>query len=236
MEDKVNAIVLSAVSYGENDKILTLFTLEKGVKSAKIKGVKKAGAKLKFASEPFCFSEYVLSVRGEYSSVINASMHDSFYSLREDVKKYYSASAVMEFIKRNCPEGVESKSLFFLTAKTLEELTYSTDTLPVMVNFMVQALKEIGYGVLFDGCGSCGGEIGSRAFFDFTDGNAYCLDCAPESATEISVHTYNVLKKVSLGEKVTDAVYLKRAYKLLLHYLTLKTDVHKVAETYLTMI
>ena len=50
MEEKVSGIVLGGISYGENDKILKLFTLEKGLISAKIKGVKKAGAKLKFAS------------------------------------------------------------------------------------------------------------------------------------------------------------------------------------------
>ena len=59
MEEKLSGIVLGGVNYGENDKIINVFTLEKGVVSAKIKGVKKAGAKLKFASEPFCFAEFV---------------------------------------------------------------------------------------------------------------------------------------------------------------------------------
>ncbi len=236
MEEKVNAIVISAVPYGENDKILTLFTLEKGVKSAKIKGVKKSGAKLKFAAEPFCFAEYILSVRGEYSSVINASLHDSFYPVRENVIKYYASSAVLEFIKKNCPEGVESKQLFFLTAKTLENIAYGEDTAIEMVKFMLNALKEIGYGIVFNGCGDCGNEIESRVFFDFTQGTAYCAECAPETATEISVHTYSLLKSLSDGESQIETAYVKRAYKLLLHYLTQKTTEHKVAETFLTLI
>lgn len=236
MEEKVNAIVLSAVSYGENDKILTLFTLEKGVKSAKIKGVKKSGAKLKFASEPFCFSEYILSVKGEYSSVINASMHDSFYPLREDVIKYYGASSVLEFIKKNCPDGVESKELFFLTIKTLENIAYGDNPILEVVNFFLLALKQIGYGVIFDGCGDCGNEINGRVFFDFSQGTAYCQACAPETATEISIHTYNLLKDLSDGKAAVNLAYLKRAYKLLLHYLTQKTVEHKVAETFLTLI
>ena len=53
MEEKASGIVLSAVNYGESDKILNIFTLEQGVVSAKIKGVKKAGAKLRFSAEPF---------------------------------------------------------------------------------------------------------------------------------------------------------------------------------------
>ena len=40
MEEKMSGIVLGGISFGENDKILNIFTLEKGVVSAKIKGVK----------------------------------------------------------------------------------------------------------------------------------------------------------------------------------------------------
>lgn len=54
MEEKINALMIRSVDYADNDKILSLFSLEQGVISAKIRGVKKAGAKLKFAAEPFC--------------------------------------------------------------------------------------------------------------------------------------------------------------------------------------
>ena len=64
MEQIVNALMLKAADYNENDKILTLLTAERGRITAGIKGVKKAGAKLKFAAQPFCFAEYVLSRRG----------------------------------------------------------------------------------------------------------------------------------------------------------------------------
>ena len=57
MEEKLCGIVLSGVNFGENDKILSIFTPDKGVVSAKIKGVKKAGAKMKFAAEPFCCAQ-----------------------------------------------------------------------------------------------------------------------------------------------------------------------------------
>ena len=53
MEIKVNALVLRAADYGENDKILTLLTAERGKLTAGIKGVRKSGAKLKFAAQPF---------------------------------------------------------------------------------------------------------------------------------------------------------------------------------------
>ena len=82
MEVKVNAIVIRAVDYKDNDRILTLYSLEKGKITAGIKGVKKAGAKLKFASEPFCFAEYILAEKNGRYTVTSASYYESFYDLR----------------------------------------------------------------------------------------------------------------------------------------------------------
>ena len=65
MEIKVNALMLRAADYNENDKILTLLTAENGKITAGAKGVKKAGARLKFAAQPFCFAEYILSKKGD---------------------------------------------------------------------------------------------------------------------------------------------------------------------------
>ena len=89
MEEKARGIVLGGVNFGESDKILKIFTLEKGVVSAKIKGVKKAGAKLKFASEPFCLVEFIFSVSSGRRTIIGASLIDSFYPVREDIEKYF---------------------------------------------------------------------------------------------------------------------------------------------------
>ena len=79
MEEKCRAIVLRAVDYKDNDKILTLFSLEYGIISSAIRGVKKPKAKLKFAAQPFCFCEYVFNVKGDKRSVISADIIESFY-------------------------------------------------------------------------------------------------------------------------------------------------------------
>ena len=57
MEIKVDAIVIRTADYGESDRMLTLFTLQRGKLSAAAKGVRKAGAKQRFAAHPFCFAE-----------------------------------------------------------------------------------------------------------------------------------------------------------------------------------
>ena len=224
MEEKVNGLVIKSVEYGENDKILTLFTVEKGVISAKIKGVKKAGAKLKFASEPFCFAEYILVKRGTFYSVIGASLHDSFYPLRENIINYYAGAVILEFIKKFCPENVLFQNFILDTVNALKNLAYEDKkSYSVLLKFILKGLNAIGYGVDFFACESCGSQIKNEVFFDFDNGHVLCRECIDEKSVQISPDTYFVLKGVSAGEEVNNEKYEKRALNMLNYYLGIKT-------------
>ncbi|MDE7452899.1 MAG: DNA repair protein RecO, partial [Clostridia bacterium] len=118
----VNAVTLKAVDYNENDKILTLLTAERGKITAGIKGVKKAGAKLKFAAQPFCFAEFVLARRGEKYTVINASECESFYDLRTDINKFYAASSAVEAANALTYEGDECREIFYSLVNALTKM------------------------------------------------------------------------------------------------------------------
>ena len=85
MEIKTDAIVLRATDYRDADKILTLLTPSEGKITAGIKGVKKSGARLAFAAQPFAFCEYVLAEKCGRRTVVSAYQHDGFFPLRTDV-------------------------------------------------------------------------------------------------------------------------------------------------------
>ena len=114
--------MLRAVDYGENDKILTLLTADCGKLTAGIKGVKKAGAKLRFAAQPFCLAEYMLSGRGGRYTVTGASESESFYDLRCDINKFYAASALCEAASALTPEGENSPRMFVCCAEGLRDM------------------------------------------------------------------------------------------------------------------
>jgi DNA repair protein RecO len=201
MEEKFCGIVLGGVSFGENDKILKVFTLEKGVISAKIKGVKKAGAKLKFASEPFCFAEFIFTVRGEMRTVIGASLIDSFYPIRENIHKYFAGGGVLEFVKRFYKENIAPDAAFFDTVDVLKKLAYGDDDyLGALIRYLAKALKESGYSLHVDGRCECGNEIEGRTFFDYRSGAFFCEKCFDGVGREINNKTLKALIKVMAGE------------------------------------
>ncbi len=223
MEEKVSGIVLGGISYGENDKILKIFTLEKGLVSAKIKGVKKAGAKLKFASEPFCFVEFILREGKAGLTVINASLLDSFYPIRENIVKYYAGATVLEFVKSFFRENIISSESFFLVATALKNISYGDDYKGALVGYLISAVKEIGYALETHGCYNCMRESSDRMFFDFEQGAFYCDRCFNGEGREINPETFYALRKAENRERLSDGESLK-ALRLLDYYLCNKTD------------
>ena len=225
MELVVNALTLKAVDYNENDKILTLLTVELGKITAGIKGVKKAGAKLKFVAQPFCFAELVLVKRGDKYTVINASECESFYDLRTDVNKFYAASSAAEAANALAYEGDECREIFYPLVKALSEMC-SGDEKQALIAFLIDLLKKSGYGISAENCVSCGKPLlrEDKLRFNLDLGAFTCNECAGVGASRI---TYNVIRKLdgkSFEEDFITADGEKRALRLLREYFSYKLN------------
>ncbi len=220
MESKTDALVLRTADYGENDKMLTLLTADRGKISACAKGVRKAGAKLVFAAQPFCFAEYVLAVKGGRNTVVSASLYDGFYPLREDVTRFYAGAAVLEVCDKLAPEGEENGGLLVSAVRALEELTGGEEK-GVLVKFMLGALAGAGYRVRAERCPVCGNYPAGRMRFDFAAGAFTCADCS--DGAPASEATYRALRAAEEGKEGEDDGNL-RALRLLKAYFVQKTE------------
>lgn len=220
MEYKTDALLLRAADYGENDKMVTLLTADRGKIGACMKGVKKANAKLKFAAQPFVFAEYVLAERGERNTVISASLHDGFYFLREDVTAFYAAAAVCEVCDALLYEGMPSGSLLVAAVNALKGMNENVSS--SLVRFLVNALSLAGYPVEAGDCPVCGKKLSGRMAFDMNGGAFLCAGCgegAPASeSTYLAIH-----RAMGTDCSVPDDGN-KRALRLLNAYFTYQTD------------
>ncbi len=235
MDEKLDALVLRTADYGEYDRMLTLFTLQKGKISAAAKGVRRAGAKLRFAAQPFCFAEYVFAVRGGRRTVISASNTDGFYALREDVGKFYAAAAVCGLCDALLYENIVNEELFLRAVAALRAMCEGEEA-PALISFFIKALELSGYALSPLVCADCGKELGSRACFDLSDGTFTCAACARGAG--VSGSTLAVLKACSGGacaQELPEGGAL-RAVKLLYAYFRMKTDARvKAVEEYLAL-
>lgn len=226
MEHVVNAIVLRAVDYKDSDKMLTLYSLEKGKLSAGIKGVKKSGAKLKFASEPFCFAEYVLAEKSGRFTVIGASHLDSFYNLRLNMLKYYASAVVGEALNLFTPEKEQDVFLFNLSLSTVKEINYENQELLSLCKFLIGLNKNLGYEIAKTACHGCGEKIDGRVFFNPETAEFSCMSCRENGFMEITLETYKAYESLAFFENhEIETQSLIKLLKFLVFFIGYKTDV-----------
>ncbi len=201
MNYKVNGITLFGVNYRESDKILTIFTLEKGKIGAAARGVRKANAKMKQIAEPFCFSEAIISEKSGRRTITEINSYDSFYPIRADVNRYYAGACALEFTNAFLPEGLVSEGHFVLLAEFLKALAYgSGNPVDLLVRFFYDALNENGFALNLAFCGRCGNPIENRVFLSSREGVCVCENCRKEGDGGFSLDTYKYLKRISEGK------------------------------------
>ena len=226
MDVKTEAIVLQAVDYKDNDKLLTLFSPSLGKITAGIRGVKKPKAKLAFAAQPFCFAEYVLAEKGGRYTVTAAYLHESFFSLRTDIVRFYAACAAAEVCKALLLENQLHDELFIGLIGCLKSLSLEeADVAEALISFILVALHESGYPLDLGFYEECGGDIGERIWFDFSDGRFTTLDRC-QQGERASLSTYWTLRKCAGLHYAEDKLSggKKRALRLLKAYLSEKTE------------
>ncbi len=226
MDVKTEAVVLQAIDYKDNDKLLTLFSPTMGKITAGIRGVKKPKAKLAFAAQPFSFCEYVLAEKGGRYTVTAAYLHESFFELRTSVDSFYAACAVTEVCKELSLENERYEGLFIAFVECLKALCLSgEDEAESVISFLLIALRESGYPLDLSYLEECDGDIGERLWFDFADGRFASFErCAQGERASLS--TYHTLRKcagLAYDETALDGGK-KRALRLLKAFLCEKTE------------
>ncbi len=227
MEWKTDALCLRAADYGENDRMVTLLTAERGKIGAAMKGVKKANAKLNFASQPFCFAEYVFAERSGRNTVTQASMHAGFYALRTRLDRFYAAASVLEVCDALTFESMDCRELLVAAVTALEELvTEDQAPMSALVRFLLRAAAFAGYPVLAEDCPVCGKKLVGRRYFDMAGGAFNCCECAvgvPASETTYEAVRF-ALGKSSRPDPERERDGNLRALRLLKTYIAYQTE------------
>lgn len=218
---KTRAIVLSSIDYKEKDKLVSLFSLEYGKITAKLKSVKAFNAKLKFAKEPFCFGEFIIQKPANVISSVEVI--DTFYDVTKSLEKFYNACAVVEIVKKVIQEGETNQPLFVSTLKTLSTICYENKQDYALAKFMVEILEAMGYQFTLDKCSECGQGFINKKWLNLDYGEIVCNACKSQNCVEISNKCHSALKilKNTEYEKLKTINLAKGSEKECLEILTL---------------
>lgn len=194
---KVKGIVLGGTNYKEKDKLVRLYTLEKGKMIVTMRGVRGDRAKLKFAKEVFCFGEYIIE-EGKTNIVTSVDIIDSFYNISQNIDKYYEGCAILDIIDKF--SGESNPQLFIEAVKALKSLCY--DNLKkyyVIDKFLLDFLNFSGYFFMTEKCSSCGATLSSR-YLNLDFGELVCPACKTSTCVQVSEACYGALRILAKTE------------------------------------
>ncbi|MBO4412978.1 MAG: DNA repair protein RecO [Clostridia bacterium] len=190
----VHGLVLGGVTYKEKDKILNVYSLEKGIISCKLIGALKSNAKLKNVKEPFCFAElYLTSKNADFYTITSANIIDSFYPITENIENYFYGCAILEILKKVGQQA--NQPLFLETLKALKAIAYDKiDAKLVLSKYLISIFQAMGYALALDRCAVCGDRFVGKRYFNSASGEIVCFSCKMFNAEEISPLTHATLR------------------------------------------
>jgi DNA repair protein RecO (recombination protein O) len=180
---KTDAVVLRSIRYSEADRVLHLFTLERGRVNAIAKGVRKTGSRFGARLEPLTRSALVLyEGRGELHTVSGADIISSQQAVRDDgyalAVGQIGAEAVLKLFAEPEPQPRAYQGLVRFLELLAEPLDRASD--PQLdglgLAFQLKLLAVAGYLPHLDSCASCGTQP-PLAGFSPGAGGAVCTTC-----------------------------------------------------------
>ena len=171
---KTRAIVLRESDYKDSDRILTLLTEDRGLLTAKARGVKGKSSRLKACCQLFAFSEFTVFENRGYHTLREAAAIDLFTGLRNDVERYAMAAYVAQTAEVLAQEDSPSQ-LCLLVLHALHALCGTVDTAIIKAAYELRLCAMAGFEPDVSVCRVCGQDSPDR--FDVANGCLICAKC-----------------------------------------------------------
>ena len=196
----VSGIVTRYTNYRENDRLLSIFTIERGRIDVKARGCRRPASPLLPAAQPFVYGEFELFSAKDKYTVNQATVTESFFPIREDIVRYAAASSMLQLVHEAAEEGEPNRPLFSLLYHALSYLSYGeVDTDDLMLCFLAKYLNVIGYCPSITVCGQCGRDMRSdlHVYYAERSGGAVCAACRA-GAREVSTLSLEAIRRMLL--------------------------------------
>ena len=190
---KTDAIVLRSFRLGEADRVLHLYTLDRGRVGAVAKGVRKTKSRFGARLEPLSHVELMLHQgSGELQTVTGVELVRSHHEAREQPYRLGVGLVGAEAMLRLFPEQEANERAFRALARFLDLLDElepgepgqcSVD--PLVLSFQLKLLWLSGYLPHVTSCAECGAGAGLVGYSPQA-GGAVCDGCSNGGALPLS--------------------------------------------------
>jgi DNA repair protein RecO (recombination protein O) len=182
---KTEAVVLRSMRLGEADRVLHLYTLDRGRVGAVAKGVRKTKSRFGGRLEPLSHVELLLHQgQSDLQTVTGVQLLHAHHHARED---YYRLSVGLigaEAMLRLFSEQEANERAFTALTRFLDVLDETSHAAgrpaldPLALSFQLKLLWLSGYLPHLTSCAECGADDASLVGYSPRAGGAVCGGCA----------------------------------------------------------
>jgi len=212
---QTEAVVLRSIRFGEADRVLHLYTLERGRIGAVAKGVRKTTSRFGGRLEPLSHVELMLHQgSGELQTITGVQLVRPHQAARDD---YYRLSAGLigaeAMLRLFTEQEVNERAFTALTRflDLLDEAPHSAERPaldPLVLSFQLKLLWLSGYLPHLTSCAECGAADATLVGYSPRAGGAVCGACA--ALTEALALSPEGIRGIEglLGSPLADAASL----------------------------
>ena len=176
---EVNGLVTRIIPLPGADRLLCIYTFEKGMMTVMVKGTKSFMSHHAAGAELFCYSHFILYKRADRYWVREAELLEHFFAIRESITRTALASYVCDVISEGATNQADIPFLR-LALNTLFAIANETNLLPLIkASFEMRAVSILGFMPELHGCDICEKEQGDFMLY-VMDGVIICDECRTE--------------------------------------------------------
>lgn len=195
---KTAAIIVRTRDYREADRLVTLFTRERGRVNAVAKGTRKPKSRKRGAIQLLTFGNFMLYEGRTLDTIAQCEITNSFQELRSDLDRLAYATYLAELTDGFVMDNEPNEELFLLLVTSLHLLGHLEPEILVRA-YELRLMDNVGFRPELDNCVSCNLPWSEGQLrFSPAMGGVLCPQCAaPESGSvSVSPGDLNVLKQL----------------------------------------
>ena len=205
MLTEVRGLVIRTVDIKETDRLITIFTEERGAVTALARGARSHKSRKMSSTMQFCYANFILYGQGDKLWVKEAELIESFFELRSTIEGLALAAYIAEVLSDVAVEEAE-KDLLRLSLNSLYAIAsgkYSPEKIKAV--FEIRTASILGFMPDVISCHECGAR-GGEFFFDIMGGVIECYACrhrrAEEGIEHPDPHESHIICILSEGAKI----------------------------------
>lgn len=185
--ERVEGVVIRTRDLGEADRIVSLYTLEKGKVRAVAKGARRPRNRFASLAQVLVYGRFGVFQTKGLGTLSQAELLASFKTIRTDLLRMAYALSIAELYDHMMEEGAPAPDLYSLLLSTMQgfESAQSEDLANLYVSFGLKFLALMGYALELDRCVRCGAQGNTVVWISPRLGGLLCEACLPEAADTI---------------------------------------------------